>query len=231
MTNLKFKDDGERIYDFLLNYTILIECPYCMKCAKGLRKSDGKLDRRQSITRLPLLRGTGSKTQQMIKLIVNYTDLHIYQIFRQGGRTHMKQTHLNKKLILGITLGIIAAVTIWWYYSSSIKHPYPITLDDVAKVELHGAKPENKDREATSEEAKQIVNWYNSMSSFKANSSLAGTTPNAGIVIILKSGKSIGITGLGQEGRTLEFQAQGMKFPYFATQDDLRNLIGKIGGP
>lgn len=143
----------------------------------------------------------------------------------------MRATHLNKKLILGITLGFIAAVAIWWYYNASIKHPYPITLEDVAKVELHGAKPDFKDREANPEEVKQIVDWYNSMRSFKANSTLAGTTPNAGIVIILNSGKSIGITGLGQEGRNLEFQAQGMKYPYFATQDDLRNLIGKIGGP
>lgn len=130
-----------------------------------------------------------------------------------------------------MTLGLIAVVAIWWYFNASNKLPYPITLEDVAKVELHGAKPENKDREATPEEVKQIVDWYSSMRSFKANSTLAGTTPNAGIVIVLKSGKSIGITGLGHQGRNLEFHAQSMKYPYFAIQNDLRNLIGKIGGP
>ncbi|SFS76343.1 hypothetical protein [Paenibacillus sp. BC26] len=42
MTNLRFRDKGERIYDFLFKYDILIECPHCMKCAKGLRRKDGK---------------------------------------------------------------------------------------------------------------------------------------------------------------------------------------------
>lgn len=42
MTSSKFKDSGETIYDFLFNYNILIECPYCKKCAEGIRKSDGK---------------------------------------------------------------------------------------------------------------------------------------------------------------------------------------------
>ncbi|UKS27299.1 hypothetical protein LOZ80_38700 [Paenibacillus sp. HWE-109] len=42
MTNSRFRDTGERIYDFLFKYDILIECPHCMKCAKGLKRVDGK---------------------------------------------------------------------------------------------------------------------------------------------------------------------------------------------
>lgn len=42
MSNSRFKDSGERIYDFLFNYNIIIECPHCKKCAIGMRKSDGK---------------------------------------------------------------------------------------------------------------------------------------------------------------------------------------------
>lgn len=40
MTDSRFKDTGERIYDFLFKHNILIECPHCMKCAKGIRKMD-----------------------------------------------------------------------------------------------------------------------------------------------------------------------------------------------
>lgn len=40
MSEMRFKDSGERIYDFLFNQYILIECTGCKKCAKGIRKND-----------------------------------------------------------------------------------------------------------------------------------------------------------------------------------------------
>ncbi|PWV87038.1 hypothetical protein DFQ01_1682 [Paenibacillus cellulosilyticus] len=40
MTDSRFKDSGERIYDFLFKHNILIECPHCKRCAKGIRKID-----------------------------------------------------------------------------------------------------------------------------------------------------------------------------------------------
>ena len=40
----RFKDTGERIYDFLFKYNILIECPYCLKCAKGIRRNEGEFE-------------------------------------------------------------------------------------------------------------------------------------------------------------------------------------------
>ncbi|OXS59776.1 hypothetical protein B1A99_09535 [Cohnella sp. CIP 111063] len=39
MNDSRFKDSGERIYDFLFNYNILIECPYCKRCAEGMRRN------------------------------------------------------------------------------------------------------------------------------------------------------------------------------------------------
>ncbi|MCZ8523637.1 MULTISPECIES: hypothetical protein [Paenibacillus] len=42
MTNSRFNDTGEGIYDFVFKHNVLIECPHCKKCAKGIRKDDGK---------------------------------------------------------------------------------------------------------------------------------------------------------------------------------------------
>lgn len=133
-----------------------------------------------------------------------------------------------KRILIGIVFLTIIALGI--VYALSINHPFPIAIEEVDKVEFHELGKLNT-REASYEEASQIVEWYNLMHSFKANSTLAGTTPDAGISIRLKSGVSIGITALGQSGRNLEFQVKGMKYPYFATQDDLHKLIISIGGP
>ncbi|ACT03189.1 hypothetical protein [Paenibacillus sp. JDR-2] len=42
MTVSRFDDIGESIYDFLYKYDILIECPHCLKSARGLRRSEGE---------------------------------------------------------------------------------------------------------------------------------------------------------------------------------------------
>jgi len=133
-----------------------------------------------------------------------------------------------KRILIGIVF--LTIISLGLVYASPLKHPFPVTIEEVDKVEFHEPGKLNT-REATYEEACRIVDWYNSMHSFKANSTLAGTTPNAGISITLKSGGSVGITALGQRGRNLEFQAKGTEYPYFATQDDLHKLIISIGGP
>lgn len=40
MANPRFRDNGEKIYDYLFKYDILIECPHCKRCARGIRKTD-----------------------------------------------------------------------------------------------------------------------------------------------------------------------------------------------
>lgn len=129
-----------------------------------------------------------------------------------------------------IVIVFLTTVTLGIFYALPLNHPFPVAIKDVEKIEFH-EPGKLKAREATYEETRQIVEWYNAMHSFKANSTLAGTTPNAGVSITLKSGGSIGITALGQRGRNLEFQAKGIEYPYFATQDDLYKLILSIGGP
>ncbi|MEW9701957.1 hypothetical protein [Paenibacillus sp. SI8] len=40
MNQSRFRDKGETLYDFLLKKDILMECPYCFRCAKGVRISE-----------------------------------------------------------------------------------------------------------------------------------------------------------------------------------------------
>lgn len=41
MTESRFNDKGESVYDFLFKSDgVLIECPYCMRCAKGVKILD-----------------------------------------------------------------------------------------------------------------------------------------------------------------------------------------------
>lgn len=73
MTNSRFIDTGERIYDFLFKHNILMECPHCMKCASGIRRNDGEFGyimqcKRCGILTSPLVGTWGKGTFMGFKL-------------------------------------------------------------------------------------------------------------------------------------------------------------------
>jgi hypothetical protein len=44
MTQSRFKDSGESVYDFLFKSDVLVECPHCLKCAKGIKIQDANYE-------------------------------------------------------------------------------------------------------------------------------------------------------------------------------------------
>ncbi|OPH59245.1 hypothetical protein BC351_20215 [Paenibacillus ferrarius] len=56
MTESRFNDKGKSVYDFLLKSDgILIECPYCLKCAKGIRTQNTDFEYKLSCSRCGIL--------------------------------------------------------------------------------------------------------------------------------------------------------------------------------
>jgi len=63
----------------------------------------------------------------------------------------------------------------------------PINVSDVESVNIWG----NTSEVASSIEKQDIVKWFNSITNIRENKGCAGTTPDAGIIIKLKTGSQI----------------------------------------
>lgn len=105
-----------------------------------------------------------------------------------------------------------------------------ISLTDVSSIRLwgEGIKEKTDGREATGEEMKKIVDWFNQATDIRENKNLAGTTPDAGIFIQLKNGSLINIIRSGSDFE-IQRDINGEMVSYWAKQPDIKALLDQMG--
>ena len=129
------------------------------------------------------------------------------------------------KNIIVFILIILAFASVWHWKNKSLHQP--ISINNVASIELWADIPEYISKKATPEETQKIVQWFNSSNNIRRNKYFAGGTPSAGIIIELESGKKINISNSGED-----FEVQrhvGLRYvSYWAKQKDIRELLAKL---
>lgn len=107
-----------------------------------------------------------------------------------------------------------------------------ISLDEVETIILWGIKiPEGYNgRKATENEAKEIIEWFNSAFDISENKDFAGITPNAGIRIDLKSGEKISIFNTGKDFEVQRNDVKSKDISYWAKEQNIEQLLKDLGG-
>ncbi|MEG6522360.1 hypothetical protein [Desulfotomaculum sp. 1211_IL3151] len=130
---------------------------------------------------------------------------------------------MKKIIILSI---IIIAFALAWKMQNTSPHE-PISINEVAKIELRGDIPSHVSRTATKAELEKIVLWFNSLTNITENKEFAGSTPSAGIRIILKNGRDISIINSGKDfevQRTVNLKTVS----YWAKQTEIKELLKEL---
>ncbi|MDD5602722.1 MAG: hypothetical protein PHG48_01395 [Eubacteriales bacterium] len=119
-------------------------------------------------------------------------------------------------LISILTIGILLS-----FFSYQSKSHKSIKLIDIESINIWG----NTTRIASSDEVRDIVNWFNSITDIRANKDFEGTTPEAGIVIKLKTGDSILILKSGIDFEVQRTNIFGKRISYWGKEANIRRLL------
>lgn len=85
-------------------------------------------------------------------------------------------------------------------------------------------------RNATKEEIENITKWFNSATDIRRNRRFAGTTPDAGIIIKLKSGGEISLVRSGEDFEIQRDYGMGT-VSYWVKQPDIKKLLDQLATP
>jgi len=126
----------------------------------------------------------------------------------------------NKKLIIFITITIFVIGGTLIYRKLSVhKH---ISSENISSIQLWGVHVQQ--REASSEEKQKIIKAFNSIYSIRRNKDFAGTTPDSGIVIKLKSGEHISIISSGKDFE-IQRNINGEEVSYWGKNKYIKSLL------
>jgi hypothetical protein len=130
-----------------------------------------------------------------------------------------------KKIILSAII-LFGAFFLWSWFSEKELHQ-PITADTIESITFWGIGNEIK---ATNEEIIQMVNWFNSATDIRANKHFAGSTPESGIMIKLKSGNIIGIISSGDNFEVQRNDVKKENISYWAKEPNIFELLLNLQG-
>lgn len=131
----------------------------------------------------------------------------------------------QKPIRLGLLVSLISIGLIFNIFATS-KLPRPINIDDVQNIAIWNKVDwELKSRIATYDEKQKMVAWFNSVTDIRTNKYFAGETPEAGIIIKLKSGKQISIIRSGIDFEVQTNNLLGKRISYWGKQKDIKNLL------
>jgi hypothetical protein len=124
----------------------------------------------------------------------------------------------NIKIIL-IAIGAIGLI--YYLFTDIGKLHEPINIGDIDVIEIWG----KTSRIANSEEKKNIIKWFNSITDIRENKDFAGTTPESGITLKLKSGNSILILKSGSDFEIQRSDVLGINKSYWGKQPNIRDIL------
>ncbi|MDP4182453.1 MAG: hypothetical protein Q8942_15355 [Bacillota bacterium] len=133
-----------------------------------------------------------------------------------------------KRLIIILITLIILLISGSVLYSQVLKRPLhqSVFKQDVSYIQIYGTAGTKKiDDEVTKN---NIIKWFNQAVDIRINNDLAGTTPELGIIINLKSGKRIAILNSGADFEIQRNDVMPESISYWAKQQDLKAYLGKL---
>lgn len=135
-------------------------------------------------------------------------------------------TNVKKLLLMGIVVILLSLISgIWPYIKTSYLHR-PIKVEDISSMTLWGGHGGHRD--ATQEEIRNIVNWFNSASKIRANKGFAGETPASGIIIKEINGEEFGIIRSGKDFEVQRKGEFGEVYSYWAIQNEIKTLLDEL---
>ena len=136
---------------------------------------------------------------------------------------------MEESILKRVFIGLMLIICLWLFWQSSNRIHRPLNIDNVSDIYLwaEDEKFGRIQKLATDDEKKQIVNWFNSVWDIRRNKGFAGATPQSGIVISLKQGKSILIlrSGFNFEIQRDDAKNSHKKISYWARQQEIKNLL------
>ncbi len=104
-----------------------------------------------------------------------------------------------------------------------------ISVDDVITIKSWGNNnPNEKEREENKESIEKITAWFNSAQDIRRNPEFSGSTPEAGMIIELKSGHRILINRSGSDFEVQRNDVRGNNISYWAKQPELKVVLDKL---
>ncbi len=140
----------------------------------------------------------------------------------------------KKLLALSIAAVVILAIAGWKLYSTSTLHR-PLNIDEISRITLLGGWVGetgwvSSNREATEQEVKNIVNWFNSADGIRHNRDFAGTTAESSMRVELNNGEKFSIIRSGQDFEVQRKDQRGEPQSYWAKQKEIKNLLNELAG-
>ncbi len=124
----------------------------------------------------------------------------------------------NFKILM---ISILAIGLIYYFFTNSNKLHESINISDVESINIWG----RTSRIANSDEEQDIIKWFNSINNIRQNKDFAGTTPEAGIIIQLKTGNSILILKSGTDFEVQRTYSSGKYISYWGKQSEIRYIL------
>jgi len=133
---------------------------------------------------------------------------------------------LRKKLLIFSLVLIAVIMTVFLINFNRIPIHKPISLEEVETIVFFGTYRGIK--EPTQEEKVRFVEWFNSAYDIRLNKYFAGTTPESGISIVLKSGKNISVIKSGFNFDIRRNNVKNERISYWAKQKDIEKLLADL---
>lgn len=131
------------------------------------------------------------------------------------------QWAITKQIVMvGLLLPVLGA------YARTSYLPRPIKVEDISSINLWGGHRGHRD--ATQEEIRNIVIWFNSASEIRPNKGFAGETPDSGIVLKEKNGKEFSIFRSGKDFEVQREGKLGERYSYWAIQNEIKTLLDDL---
>jgi len=137
---------------------------------------------------------------------------------------------LKKIIILSMSLIMILILQGFLYSKLMQKSVHlNISKEDIADIQVYGSAGTKKIEDVAMID--NIIKWFNQVGDIRVNKDFAGTTPESGIEINLKSGKRILILNSGSDFEIQRNDVIPENVSYWARQQDIKDYLqGLIEG-
>ena len=127
--------------------------------------------------------------------------------------------HRGLKILL---ISILAVGLIYYLFANKSKLHEAIDESNVETIIIWDTMGR---RIANSDEKQDIIRWFNSITNIRQNKEFAGTTPEAGIMIELKTGNGIHILASGKDFEVQRTNSSGKHISYWGQQSNIRDVL------
>ncbi len=136
--------------------------------------------------------------------------------------------NILKRIVLIISALAILTVSGFIIYSYVGQKPVhkEINKQDIFDIQSYGTAGTKKIEDDVLKD--NILNWFNQAGDIRLNKDFAGTTPESGIIINLKSGKRILVLNSGSDFEIQRDDVRPENISYWARQQDIKDYLREL---